>query len=197
MKKFVMSVFMMSSLQVMAQHTEHKAENFGYADSVNAGLIKDDNRKGSPVRMAMANIGASHVHITYGSPGVKGRVIWGGLVSYDQFWCAGAHNATWVSFSEPVLINGKKMNAGKYSFFIIAKSNGPWTVIFNSDAEMHLADEYEASKDVLRLEVTPMKDATTSLPRLTFTVKETAKNEGYIQFAWDKKILQLQVKSVQ
>jgi hypothetical protein len=147
--------------------------------------------------MAMANIGASHVHITYGSPGVKGRVIWGGLVSYDQVWCAGAHNATWVSFSEPVLINGKKMNAGKYSFFIIAKANGPWTVIFNSDAEMHLADEYEASKDVLRLEVTPMKDATTSLPRLTFTVKETAKNEGYIQFAWDKKILQLQVKSVQ
>jgi hypothetical protein len=197
MKKFVMSVFMMSSLQVMAQHTEHKAEKFGYADSVNTGLIKEDKMKGSPVRMAMANIGASHVHITYGSPGVKGRVIWGGLVSYDQVWCAGAHNATWVSFSEPVLINGKKMNAGKYSFFIIAKANGPWTVIFNSDAEMHLADEYEASKDVLRLEVTPMKDATTSLPRLTFTVKETAKNEGYIQFAWDKKILQLQVKSVQ
>jgi hypothetical protein len=197
MKKILLVVLLISGVQAMAQHGEHKAEQLGYADSVNAGLIKVDDRKGSPVRMAMANVGASHVHITYGSPGVKGRVIWGGLVSYDQVWCAGAHNATWISFSEPVLINGKKMNAGKYSFFIIAKAKGPWTIIFNSDAEMHLADEYEASKDVLRLDITPMKDAATSLPRLTFTVKETAKNEGYIQFAWEKKILQLQVKSVQ
>jgi hypothetical protein len=197
MRKYVMVVFMMASLHVMAQHTEHKAEKFGYADSVNAGLIKEDKMKGSPTRMAMTNIGASHVHITYGSPGVKGRVIWGGLVSYDQVWCAGAHNATWVSFSEPVMINGKKLNAGKYGFFIIAKAKGPWTIIFNSHAEMHLADEYEASKDVLRLEVTPMKDAATSLPRLTFTLQETAKNEGYIQFAWEKKIIQLQIKSTQ
>jgi hypothetical protein len=197
MKKILLVVLLISGVQAMAQHGEHKAEQLGYADSVNAGLIKDDNRKGSPVRMAMANVGASHVHITYGSPGVKGRVIWGGLVSYDQVWFAGAHNATWISFSKPVTVNGKKLNAGKYGFFMIPKASGPWTVIFNSDAEMHLADEYEAAKDVLRLEVTPMKDAATSLPRLTFTVNETAKNEGYIQFAWEKKILQLQVKSVQ
>jgi hypothetical protein len=197
MKKILLVVLLISGVQAMAQHGEHKAEQLGYADSVNAGLIKDDNRKGSPVRMAMANVGASHVHITYGSPGVKGRVIWGGLVSYDQVWFAGAHNATWISFSEPVTVNGKKLNAGKYGFFMIPKASGPWTVIFNSDAEMHLADEYEAAKDVLRLDVTPMKDAATSLPRLTFKVKETAKNEGYIQFAWEKKILQLQVKSIQ
>jgi hypothetical protein len=85
MRKYVMVVFMMASLHVMAQHTEHKAEQLGYADSVNAGLIKDDNMKGSPVRMSMADIGSSHVHVTYGSPGVKGRIIWGGLVLTTRF----------------------------------------------------------------------------------------------------------------
>lgn len=195
MRKFVMAVLMLSSLQVMAQHAEHKAEKYGYADSVNAGLIKEDKMKGSPVRMAMANIGASHVHITYGSPGVKGRVIWGGLVSYDQVWCAGAHNATWVSFSEPVMINGKKLNAGKYGFFMIAKAKGPWTIIFNSDAEMHLADEYDQAKDVLRLEVQPLADALESLPRLTYSVKEDSKGMGHILFAWDKKRIKLDIRS--
>lgn len=197
MKTIWIATFLFISSFVKAQHNGHTPTSMGYADSVNAGLIKEDNMKGSPVRMSMANIGASHVHVTYGSPGVKGRVIWGGLVSYDQVWFAGAHNATWISFSEPVTINGKKLSAGKYGFFMIPKAKGPWTIIFNSDAEMHLADEYEAAKDVLRLDVNPMKDAANSLPRLTFTVKETAKNEGYIQFAWDKKIIQLQVKSVQ
>lgn len=190
-----MAVFMLSSLQLMAQHTEHKAEKYGYADSVNAGLIKEDKMKGSPTRMAMANIGASHVHVTYGSPGVKGRVIWGGLVSYDQVWCAGAHNATWVSFSEPVLINGKKMNAGKYGFFIIAKAKGSWTIIFNSDAEMHLADEYDQAKDVLRLEVQPLADALESLPRLTYSVVEDSKGKGHILFAWDKKRIKIDIQS--
>lgn len=195
MKTVWLIVFMMLTGLVKAQHSGHSASGLGYADSVNAGLIKEDKMKGSPVRMSMANIGASHVHVTYGSPGVKGRVIWGGLISYDQVWCAGAHNATWISFSEPVTVNGKKLNAGKYGFFIIPKAKGPWTIIFNSDAEMHLADEYDSAKDVLRLDVSPEKDAVASLPRLTFTVKETSKQSGFIEFAWEKKIIHLQVQS--
>lgn len=193
---FLLAACLFASAQLTAQHSEHSPAAMGYADSVNAGLIREDKMKGSPVRMSMANIGAAHVHVTYGSPGVKGRVIWGGLVSYNQVWFAGAHNATWISFSEPVTVNGKRLNAGKYGFFMIPKASGPWTVIFNSDAEMHLADEYEAAKDILRLEVQTLEDAANSLPRLTFTVKEAARNEGYIQFAWEKKILRLQVKSV-
>jgi hypothetical protein len=194
MRKFVVAVFMMSSLQVVAQHGEHKAEAFGYADSVNAGLIKEDKMKGSPVRMAMTNIGASHVHVTYGSPGVKGRNIWGGLVSYDLVWCAGAHNATWMSFSGDITVNGKPLKAGKYGFFIIPKASGPWTIIFNADAEMHLADEYDQAKDVLRLEVQPLADALESLPRLTYSVKEDSKGMGHILFAWDKKRIKLDIK---
>jgi hypothetical protein len=197
MKTVLLAAFLFVGSQVTAQHGEHKAAVLGYADSVNAGLIKEDKMKGSPVRMAMSDIGSSHVHITYGSPGVKGRVIWGGLVAYDKVWFAGAHNATWISFSKPVSINGKSLKEGKYGFFMIPKPSGPWTVIFNSDAEMHLAEQYDAAKDVLRLEIMPEKDAAASLPRLTFSVTQTSKQTGIIEFAWEKKIIHLQVKSAQ
>lgn len=192
MRTYFLSLAMMLSLTAMAQHGEHKASKLGYADSVNSGLIREDNMKGSPTRMAMADIGDVHVHMTYGSPGVKGRNIWGGLVSYDVVWCAGAHNATWVSFSKPVIINGKKLEAGKYGFFVIPRK-GKWTVVFNSDAEMHLADEYDEKKDVLRMDV-DTQDLPAVLPRLTYEVSETGKGQGVIKFSWEKKSFVVPIK---
>ena len=100
---------MLFSISAKAQH-DHALS--GYADSVNAGLIAQDTMKKSPHRIAMANIGDAHVHIEYGSPGVRGRTIWGGLVAYDQVWAAGAHNATKISFSKAVKIGTTKVEAG-------------------------------------------------------------------------------------
>lgn len=192
MKKVILFALMFATVHTYAQHGDHPVSKPGYADSVNAGLIKEDKMKGSPTRMAMADIGDVHVHMTYGSPGVKGREIWGGLVSYDMVWSAGAHSATWVSFSKPVLVGGRKLEAGTYGFFVIPRK-GKWTVIFNSDAVMHLADEYEESKDVLRLEV-KTEDLPSVLPRLTYEVKETGKGRGHIRFTWEKKRFTLPIR---
>src|SRR5688572_27386481 len=77
------------------EHSAHRAKTSGnYADSVNAGIILKDTLKGSPRRFVMDFIGSNHVHVDYGSPGVKGRTIWGGLVAYDEVWATGAHHAT-------------------------------------------------------------------------------------------------------
>ena len=44
----------------------------------------------SPQTSAMEMIGNAHIHIDYSSPGVRGRIIFGGLVGYDNVWQAGA-----------------------------------------------------------------------------------------------------------
>jgi hypothetical protein len=124
-----------------------------YADSVNQGIISEDTMKGSPERMTMANIGRAHVHMEYHSPGVKNRVIWGGLVPYDQVWVSGAHSATTIDFSKDVFIMGGTVKAGTYAFFTIpGKQN--WTVILNTNYDQHLADEYDQKEDVARYQVT-------------------------------------------
>jgi PBP1b-binding outer membrane lipoprotein LpoB len=38
----------------------------------------------SPHTETMAMIGDAHIHIDYSSPGVRNRIIFGGLVGYDQ-----------------------------------------------------------------------------------------------------------------
>lgn len=169
-----------------ANHSQHQAgatASSGYADSVNKGLISNDTLKGSPRRMAMANIGACHVHLEYGSPGVKNRTIWGGLVAYGQVWATGAHKATSVQFGCDVEIGGQKLPAGKYALFTIPDS-ASWTVIINRRWDQHLADEYNAAEDVVRLQLQPQAHANT--PRLSFDVKEIKNDAGEIIFSWER-----------
>ncbi|PZR24651.1 MAG: hypothetical protein DI535_21440 [Citrobacter freundii] len=163
-----------------------------YCDSVNAGLIKIDTMKGSPHRMAMATVNGTHVHIEYGSPGVKDRVIWGGLVAYDKIWVTGAHNATSIQFSQPVAIGGKIIPKGTYGLFTIPGKES-WQVIINSRYEQHLADDYQQSEDLARVTVTP--DKIVSTPRLTYTVKRMGTDQGEISMRWEKLELRLPFKT--
>jgi hypothetical protein len=73
----------------------------------------------SPQTSAMEMIGNAHIHIDYSSPGVRGRIIFGGLVGYDNVWQAGAHNATWIETNKDLIINDEVLPKGRYGFFTI------------------------------------------------------------------------------
>ncbi|MBC8923868.1 DUF2911 domain-containing protein, partial [Escherichia coli] len=77
----------------------------------------------------------------YHSPGVRKRIIWGGLVPYDEVWVTGAHDATTVEMPKAFVVNGKTIPAGKYAIFTIPGKNA-WTVIINKQWQQHLATEY-------------------------------------------------------
>lgn len=181
-------LFSLFSSTISAQH-DHKNGN-GYADSVNNGLIAKDTMKSSPKRVAMETVNNTHIHIEYGSPGVKGRMIWGGLVAYDQVWATGAHNATTIDFSTQVVIAGKKIPAGKYALFTIPGKN-EWTIIINSRNKQHLADEYNAAEDLVRVKVKPQKNKMTQ--RLTYAIEKQGKDAA-VTIAWEYLKLSLPVK---
>src|SRR6476620_3450816 len=67
----------------------------------------------------MQTIGTTDMTITYSRPGVKGRQIWGALVPYDKVWRTGANEATSISFSDDVSINGQSLAKGTYSLHSI------------------------------------------------------------------------------
>ncbi|MDZ4071778.1 MAG: DUF2911 domain-containing protein [Sediminibacterium sp.] len=180
--------FAFSSL--IAQHQHISGD--GYADSVNKGLIAKDTMKGSPKRVAMKSIGNTHIHIEYGSPGVKGRMIWGGLVAYDQVWATGAHNATSIDFSTDVTIGGKKITKGKYALFTIPGKT-EWTIIINTNYQQHLADAYNVSEDIVRVKVKPIKKAQAT-QRLTYSVIPSGKDAGVmIEWEYLKVVLPIKV----
>ncbi len=85
----------------------------------------------SPHDTVTAKINGANLRVTFGSPAVKGRPIWGGLVPYDKAWRAGADEATLFTTDKDISINGKKLAAGTYSLFLIPTKE-KWTYIFNS-----------------------------------------------------------------
>jgi len=94
--------------------------------------------------------------INYGSPSVRGRKIWDGLVPYGMVWRTGANEATRFTTDKDIMVEGKPLPAGTYGFFAIP-SAGQWTIIFNSVANQWGAFKYDSTKDVLRVMVTPKK----------------------------------------
>jgi hypothetical protein len=138
----------------------------------------------SPHATAMAMIGDAHIHMDYSSPGVRNRIIFGGLLSYDAVWQAGAHNTTWLETNKDLIIDGKTLTAGKYGFFVIP-SKEEWIVIFNTNWNQHGKDAYDAKDDVLRLKVKPMISKTVT-EHLVYNVTKVNKNEGSISLAWEK-----------
>lgn len=137
----------------------------------------------SPRTASMSNIGNNHVHIDYGSPGKRGRMIFGGLVGYGTVWATGAHKATTISFDKDVIINGVEITAGKYGLFTIPGEQ-EWTIIISKDWDMHLADEYDQANDVVRVSASGQK-LTEVVESLTFEVTEIDDENGQISIIWD------------
>lgn len=166
-------------------HAMHhqKSSAGGYVDSLNTGLITEDTLKGSPARVVMNTVGNAHLHISYHSPGVKGRVIWGGLVPYDQVWVSGAHDATSLQIINPVIIGGREIPSGTYAIFTIPGKK-EWVFILNKNYKQHLADDYKETEDVLRVKVRPVENPMT--PRLSYAVNADSDSTGTISMSWEK-----------
>ena len=108
----------------------------------------------SPKASVSQTIGVSEVTINYHRPGVKGRVIWGGLLKYGKIWRAGANENTTISFSDPVKIEGKDLPAGTYGLHMIP-TEGDWTVIFSKNYTSWGSFFYNEAEDALRVTVKP------------------------------------------
>ena len=137
----------------------------------------------SPKASILQTVGFTEVGIDYNRPGVKERVIWGGLVPYNKVWRAGANEATKFTFSTDVKINGKTLKAGSYSFFAIP-TDEKWTLIFNKVADQWGAFEYNEAEDALRFDVTPEEGSMQEW--LAYTITKTSKNSAVVKLEWEK-----------
>lgn len=172
-KSFLSTIVLFISLSSSAQKTEEICYN--------PNLVKDTSKK-SIKSMAFAVINGDSIKIKYHSPGVRKRIIWGGLVPYNEVWVTGAHDATTLEISKAIIVNGKEIEAGKYAFFTIPGKK-EWTLIINKNWKQHLASEYDEKDDIVRVKVKPKKVSHTE--RLQYFVETGKTNNGKIAVAWE------------
>jgi hypothetical protein len=128
-------------------------------------------------------VGLTDLTVAYSRPGVKGRVIWGGLVPYDQPWRTGANEATRFTTTDPIQFGGKELAAGTYSLFTIPGKD-EWIVVINAEKDLWGAFEYKPEKDVMRVTVKP----TAAEPQewMEFAFEDLTPASANLVLRWEK-----------
>ncbi len=138
----------------------------------------------SPSASVSQTIGLTNFTLTYSRPGVKGRVIWGGLVPYDSTWRTGANEANSLTVSDTITVAGKKLPAGKYSILTIPR-RGEWTVIFSGQKDLQGASNHDPKQDALR--VTATADTTQSHTEwMWLGFEDLTPNSGSLVLRWQR-----------
>jgi hypothetical protein len=150
-------------------------------------LVNAQDKPASPAATATGKINGANITINYCSPSVKGRKIWGELVPYNKVWRAGANDATTFETDKELTIEGSKLPAGKYSFFVIPNEK-ECIIIFNKEAKQWGAYKYKEKDDQLRITVKQqIEDSSTE--SLTYKI-----NNDRVVLIWEKWNIQISIK---
>ncbi len=100
--------------------------------------------------------GLGKVTVKYSRPNIKGRSVEKDLAPFGEVWRTGANDATVITFTDAVSIEGNTVPAGEYAIFTIPGKD-EWTIILNKETKQWGSYEYKQSEDVLRFKVKPIK----------------------------------------
>lgn len=128
--------------------------------------------------------GLSTVELSYSRPNAKGRTIYGDLVPNNSVWRTGANGATTLTFSDEVIIGGKKIPAGKYGLLTIPNT-GNWTLIITKQTDVTSPAAYKQEQDVVRVTATPV-DMPFDTETFTMQFMNVTSNSMDLLVLWEK-----------
>jgi len=146
----------------------------------------------SPASTLQQRVGLTDIEIVYSRPGVKGRQIFGELETYGRVWRTGANNATKLTFSTPVKLNGTDVPAGTYGLFSIP-GESEWTIILNRNAEQWGAFSYDEKDDVARVTATPVQ-LNELVETFTIDINDIRDESATLSLIWEKTRVPIEIE---
>ncbi len=136
----------------------------------------------SPPQTVKQDFGLSYINLSYSRPSVKGRTIFGDLVPYGKVWRTGANDATIIEFGDAVIINGKRIPAGKYGLLTIPGKD-QWIFIISKQLDVTNPANYKEEEDVLRI-AAPVDNLDFSVETLTLYLGNLTPKSCELQLLW-------------
>ena len=160
----------------------------GTGDTVTLALADVRKSQAASVSQRVAN---TDIAITYSRPVARGREIFGGIIPFGEVWNPGADQASAVTFSRPVQVNGQALAAGTYSVWGIPGAT-EWTLIFSRAGEVYHTPYPGAELDALRLTVPVENVPHTEV--LTFDFPLVEGKEALLRLRWASTSLSVRVE---
>jgi hypothetical protein len=163
MKKILVSAFVFCCLAVMQLHAQISTP------------------QPSPGASVSQRVGLTDIKVDYSRPSLKGRKLFGEVREYGKIWRTGANQATKVTFSDEVSLNGNKVAAGEYALMSIPNQS-EWTIILSKDLKV-TEQSYKPENDAVRFTVKP---ATLPAKVETFTIdfSDLGTNTANLNICW-------------
>lgn len=145
------------------------------------GLNAQELPAPSPYAEVMQRVGLTDITVMYSRPGVKGRTVFGEMLSYGKVWRTGANASTKIKFSTDVTIVGNEVKAGTYAILTIPGKDS-WKVVLNSNLKV-TENSYDASQNVAEFSLSP--ESTDAVETMTFYFANVSQNSADLVFEWE------------
>ena len=127
--------------------------------------------------------GLGKVTVKYSRPNIKGRSVEKDLAPFAEVWRTGANDATLITFTDEVSLEGNKVPAGEYAIFTIPGKD-EWTIILNKETKQWGSYQYKQSEDFLRFKVKPSK-ITEKSETFSINFSNVMPSSANLDLVWD------------
>lgn len=148
----------------------------------------------SPSASFTQDVGLTQISVEYSRPGVKGREIFSdnGLVPFGKVWRTGANSATKITFSTPVIVEGKSLKEGSYAILTMPGATS-WNVHFY-DYEGGNWGSY-VDKDPAAIVTVAPKMIPWNVENFSISVGDITDNSGVLELAWASTLVPVKIET--
>jgi hypothetical protein len=139
----------------------------------------------SPFQKIEQKVGLTDVTLEYSRPSMRGRVIFGGLVPYNEIWRTGANANTKISFSDDVEVGGTTLKAGTYAVYTKPGVKS-WEVFFYSDSDNGgTPEKWDDTKVAAKVSV-PVYPSPMEVQSFTISFDDLTSDSALLGIRWEK-----------
>ncbi len=139
-------------------------------------------RASEPALVAQT-IDGTRMTVEYSRPRARTRdSLFGRVVKWGETWTPGANMATTLEVSKDVKINGAALAKGKYSVWLVVRSSGSWTAVFDPRPKLFHMQHPDSAANQIRFPVTPSQVAFTEA--LTWSFSDLRRNGVALVMEW-------------
>ncbi len=151
--------------------------------AISFSAVAQDLPQASPKGEVEQVIGLTKVDVEYSRPSVRDRQIFGDLLPYGKVWRLGANYNTTFEVNGPVVIDGQKLDKGKYSVFAVPGKDA-WEIIFNKNTELWGEGDRKEAEDVLRVKA--KVEPTEFTETLMISFDDVKDDKARMDIRWEK-----------
>lgn len=135
----------------------------------------------SPPDSSQVEIAGRQLKVVYGSPSVRGRLIFGGLIPWNEVWRTGANEATSFSSEANLRIGDAEVPAGSYTLYTIPTPD-EWTLIINRQTGQW-GTEYHSDMDLARVTMS-VDELPETVERFRIAIEALETTDGELVMEW-------------